>query len=83
MAGPSWHSAQVDGESEKLGWVSGLPAGQPAKDELARLVDEDHDEAETDFYEAVADPEFASIERERRRYRGSFLRRLRRRGEDR
>jgi hypothetical protein len=68
-----------DETSPKVSWVDPLPTWPPAKDSLARLVDGDADEAETSYYEAVADPEFVAMERERRRYRGAFVRRLRRR----
>ena len=65
--------------SPKARWVERLPAWPPAKDSLAHLVEEDHDEAETSYYEAAADPTFVYLEREQRRYRGAFRRRLRRR----
>jgi hypothetical protein len=64
--------------SPKAMWVQGLPVGEPLKDELGRLVDADRDEAEIDYYETAADPTFVFVERERRRYRGMFRRRLRR-----
>ena len=68
-----------DEPSPKTGWVEGLPTWPPAKDGLAPLVEVDHDEAETEYYEAFADPTFVLVEREQRRYRGAFRRRLRRR----
>ena len=43
------------------------------------LIEMDHDEAETEYYEGAADPTFVQIEREQRRYRGMFRRRLRHR----
>jgi len=70
----------VDQDSPKEAWVNGLPRGEPLKDELGRLIEVDHDEAETEYYEAAADPSFVAIEREQRHYRGMFRRRLRRRG---
>jgi hypothetical protein len=45
---------------------------------LARYVDEG-DDAEIEYYEDAADRETASIEGQRRRYRGMFRRRMRRR----
>ena len=68
----------------KLDWVSSLPAGPPAKDGLARIVDADRgrDDAEHSYYEAVADPTFVQIEAARRRFRGQYLRRLKRLPED-
>jgi hypothetical protein len=69
----------VSAESEKAAWVARLPRGEPLKDGLARLVEEDSDEAETAYYEAAADPTFVAKEREQRCYRGMFLRRLRHR----
>ena len=69
----------VEPESPKRTWVERLPRGEPMKDGLARLVDEDHDESETELYEYVADPQFLVVEREQRHYRGAFRRRMRRR----
>jgi hypothetical protein len=66
-------------ETSKLGWVMDLPAGTPDREVLAELVEADHDEFETQLYEAFADPEFVAIDREKRRYRGQFMRRLRHR----
>jgi hypothetical protein len=71
-------SANDAWRSEKDAWARQLPAGEPQKDALARLVDEDHDEAETQYYEAAADPTFIQNETEQRRYRGMMRRRLRR-----
>jgi hypothetical protein len=64
----------------KLGWIGRLPAGPPAKDSLARIVDADggRDDAENSYYEAAADPIFVRIETARRRFHGQYLRRLRR-----
>jgi hypothetical protein len=42
------------------------------------LVDEDHGEAEMQYYEVAADPTFLQNETEQRRYRGMLRRRLRR-----
>ena len=67
-------------DAAKLGWVRRLPAAAPAKDALAGIVDADggRDEAENSYYEAVSDPRFVRIETEQRRFRGRYLRRLRR-----
>jgi hypothetical protein len=67
----------VEAESAKAPWVNRLPQGEPLKDEVARLIEVDHDEAEVSLYEDLADPLFVSIERDQRRYRGMFRRRLR------
>lgn len=72
------HYGCVDRHSPKSDWVSKLPYGESLKDSLARLVDADDDEAERELYEAVADPEFVALERDQRRYRGAFTRRMRR-----
>jgi hypothetical protein len=69
----------VTAESDKAAWVERLPRGEALKDGLARLVEEDGDAAETEYYEAAADPTFVATEREQRRYRGMFRRRLRHR----
>ncbi len=74
------HSGRVERDSPKSDWVSDLPSGESLKDGLARLVDADDDEAEREYYEAAADPEFVALEREQRRYRGAFTRRMRRMG---
>jgi hypothetical protein len=67
-------------DAGKLGWVARLSAGPPAKDALARIVDTDsgRDDAENSYYEAAADPSFVGVETARRRFRGQYLRRLRR-----
>lgn len=58
---------------------SRLPTGPPSWEDLARLVEADHDEAETEYYEAAADPTFVTIERDQRRFRAMFRRRVRHR----
>jgi len=47
-------------DAGKLDWVGSLPAGPPAQDGLARIVDADggHDDAENSHCEAAADPTF-------------------------
>jgi hypothetical protein len=67
-------------DAGKLGWVSRLPASPPEKEALARIVDADggRDDAENSYYEAAADPSFVLLETARRRFRGQYLRRLRR-----
>jgi hypothetical protein len=45
------------------------------------LVDEDHDEAETSYYEFFADPDVQALDNAQRSYAGQYLRRLRRRRE--
>lgn len=68
-------------ESAKAEWVSRLPNGPASKDDLARLVDEDsaRDAAEVGYYESAADPTFALLETQERRFRAQFRRRLRHR----
>ena len=66
-------------QSDKAAWVSRLPNGPPMREDLARLVEEDHDEAETEYYESAADPTFVAIERDQRRFRAMFRRRVRHR----
>lgn len=82
--GYSRHTALVidSGEPAKAEWVNDLPSGPPERDSLARIVDADgaRDEAEVAYYEAAADPDFARLETEQRRFRGQYLRRLRRLG---
>lgn len=71
----------MDGsDAPKAEWVIKLPSWPPAKNSLARLVDADagRDDAENSYYEAFADPDFVRIETAQRRFRGQYLRRLRR-----
>jgi hypothetical protein len=78
---PDAHTCRVkEFDADKLGWIIRLPAGPPEKDALARVVDADggRDNAENSYYEAAADPRFVRIESARRRFRGQYLRRLRR-----
>jgi hypothetical protein len=70
----------VSDDGTPKGWVVGLPSGPPDKVDLARVVDADsgRDAAENSYYEAVADPSYVRLETARRRFRGQYLRRLRR-----
>jgi hypothetical protein len=77
-----WSAVVVDADpvtehSGKSEWVGRLPKGTPMRDDLARLVDSDNDEAETEYYEAACDPTFVAIERDQRRFRAMFRRRVR------
>ncbi|MEU4673977.1 hypothetical protein AB0F91_39980 [Amycolatopsis sp. NPDC023774] len=67
-------------DTPKAEWVVNLPSGPPEKEALARLVDADggRDDAENSYYEAFADPDFTRVETTQRRFRGQYLRRLRR-----
>jgi hypothetical protein len=67
-------------DAPKAGWISSFPASPPGKDGLARIVDADggRDDAENSYYEEAADPGFVRLEKARRRFRGQYLRRLRR-----
>jgi hypothetical protein len=65
--------------TEKELWSRSFPVGAPDKEALGRLVDEEHDPAETEYYEAAADPTYVLIERQRRRFRAMLRRRLRHR----
>ena len=64
-------------ESEKPLWVDALPKHGSDAVDLARLVDEDGDPAETAYYEALADPTYTQNEQDQLRYRGMYRRRLR------
>jgi hypothetical protein len=48
------------------------------REALGRLVDFDHDEAETGYYEHACDPLALMLDRARRRKAGQYRRRLRR-----
>jgi hypothetical protein len=67
-------------DAPKAGWIDSFPAGSPDKDGLARIVDADggRDDAENSYYEESADSRLVRIETMRRRFRGQYLRRLRR-----
>ena len=67
-------------EDTAKAWVVRLPDGPPDKVVLARIVDADggRDDAENSYYEEAADPAYTRLETARRRYRGQYLRRLRR-----
>lgn len=62
---------------EKSAWIKGLPKHGSNAADLAKLVEEDGDPAETAYYEAAADPVQVKNEQERRRYRAMYRRRLR------
>ena len=64
-------------DSEKQLWARSFPAGEPDRDTLARLVEQDSDEAETELYENASDPTHVAVETAQRRYRGMLRRRLR------
>ena len=64
-------------DPEKSSWVGRLPSGETNKKALGPLVDEDHDEAETEYYEHFSDPATLTVEQAQRRYRGMYRRRLR------
>jgi hypothetical protein len=68
-------------EAAKFHWVQDLPAGPGDEDSLRRVLDSGgwQDEAEISYYEAVADPGYVYLETAQRRFRGQYLRRLRRR----
>jgi hypothetical protein len=70
----------TDPDAPKADWVLGFPAGAPDKEGLARIVDADggRDDAENSYYEEAADPTFIYMETARRRFRGRYLRRIRR-----
>ena len=67
-------------DAPKLDWIGGLPEGRPSHVNLARIVDADggQDEAENSYYEAEADPSAVRMEMSQRRFRGQYVRRLRR-----
>jgi len=75
-----WQNGEVGADSPKVPWSESFPNGQPSEVTLARLVDSDggRDEAEASYYESASDPDFVAIETQRRRFRGSLRRRLRR-----
>jgi len=47
-----------------------LLVSQCIEDASGRIIEESHDEAETEHFEAFSDPTFVAIEAERRRNRG-------------
>jgi hypothetical protein len=67
----------MEAESEKYLWTQSFPMAEPMKDALGRIVEESHDEAETEYYEDCSDPTCVAIESSQRRYRGMVNRRMR------
>jgi hypothetical protein len=69
-----------DPDAPKLAWIDRLPKERPAHIILARVVDADggRDDVENSYYEAEADPSFVRMVTSKRRFRGQYLRRLRR-----
>jgi hypothetical protein len=84
LGAPTWvmgHPGRMPSdefETEKLAWSEPFPQGEPLHVGLGRLVGEDHDQAETEYYEAAADPTSVATESAQRHYRGMLRRRLRR-----
>ena len=72
--------ACVEDRVAAKGWVRALPSGPPDKSSLARIVGAagGSDEAENSYHEAAVDPAFVQLDTARRRFRGQYLRRLRR-----
>ena len=78
------------GEAPKAGWAVGLPGWRPRKDELAEHVYEvptedccscgdyycevNTVEGRISFYDHYADPAHMRMERDQRRFRGSYVR---------
>jgi hypothetical protein len=67
-------------DAPKAGWASNFPAGPPDKDGLARIVEVDggRDDTENSYYEEAADPVYVRLEQAQRRFRGQYLRHLKR-----
>jgi len=70
----------VKKDAPKLPMAVALPFGPDDKTSLAKIVDADggRDDAEIGYYEAAADPLHLQNERARRRFKGLYIRRLRR-----
>jgi hypothetical protein len=70
-----------DAESAKSDWVADFPSEPPESVELARILEEapvgDRDFELFDYQRSI-DPSFQTVENQRRRFRGQFLRRLKR-----
>ena len=66
-----------DGEVWRVERAGRRPVSQDAE-ALGRLVDEDHDPAETEYYEALADSDVQALDDAQRSHAGQYLRRLRR-----
>jgi hypothetical protein len=83
LRGACRHTGCMRGQdAPKAGWASSLPAGPPGKDGLARIAEAGGggDDAENSCHEEAADPGFVALEEARRRFRGQYIRRLRRLG---
>ena len=62
----------------KVAWAVELPALQPSKIRNASLADFSYEHEEFHEYEASADPDRSREEESQRRFRGQYLRRIRR-----
>jgi hypothetical protein len=67
----------TDEVPEKSAWVRRLRRHGSDADDLAALVEQDGDPFETSLYEDAADPSSVTNERDQRRYRAMYRRRLR------
>ena len=65
-------------ETPKADWVRDLPSGPPHKVLFANLADLNHAHEGFAEYEAAADPDRMRLETMQRRYRGQYLRHVRR-----
>lgn len=72
-----YQTGSMESESEKYLWTQSFPMAEPMKVALGRIVEESHDEAETEYYEDFADPTFVAVESSQRRYRAMLNRRMR------
>lgn len=75
----SQHNGAADYSS--VLWRERFAAGQSLdrdREDLGRLVDFDHDEAETEYYEQASDPLALAIDRAQRRNARQHARQLRR-----
>jgi hypothetical protein len=62
---------------EKSAWVNALPKHGSSAADFGKVVEEDGDAAETEYYDLAADPTYVRNEQDQRRYRGMYRRRLR------
>ena len=62
----------------KVAWAVELPASQPAKIRNASLADFPYEHEGYHEYEASVDPDVSREEEAQRRFRGQYLRRMRR-----
>jgi hypothetical protein len=56
-----YQTGSMESESEKYLSTQSFPMAEPMKDALGRIVEESHDDAETEYCEDFSDPTFVAV----------------------